>query len=173
MTPPRELVTADGYDLQFGTNVIGTFAFLKYASVLNSQVVQGHFLFTELLMPALIAGKDTSPDKHARVITTSSAGAYPGSLHWDTFKDDPARRKMTTYSLYYQSKFVRSSHHISGVCVRDCYNSSRQMSWLRAKLRSGTQTKESCLCLATQARFILNCGDTHRTCCSGLWFVFP
>ncbi|KAI0961006.1 hypothetical protein AcV7_000228 [Taiwanofungus camphoratus] len=88
MTPPRELVTADGYDLQFGTNVIG------------------HFLFTELLMPALIAGKDTSPDKHARVITTSSAGAYPGSLHWDTFKDDPARRKMTTYSLYYQSKFA-------------------------------------------------------------------
>ncbi|KAI0932764.1 hypothetical protein AcW2_001294 [Taiwanofungus camphoratus] len=87
MWPPRELLTADGYDLQFGTNVIG------------------HFYFTELLMPALLAGKETSPDKHARVITTSSSAAYRYTLNWDSFRDGSARRKMNSITLYSQSKF--------------------------------------------------------------------
>ncbi|KAI0369416.1 NAD(P)-binding protein [Pilatotrama ljubarskyi] len=63
MMPPIDQVTKDGYDLQFGTNVLG------------------HFYFTELVMPALLAGVESSPDHHARVITTSSAGAYLESLH--------------------------------------------------------------------------------------------
>ncbi|RPD56662.1 NAD(P)-binding protein [Lentinus tigrinus ALCF2SS1-7] len=79
--------TADGYDLQFGTNVIG------------------HWYFTELLMPTLLEGVKTSPEHHARIVTTSSGGAYMSTLHWDTFKDGPARRKKTTEDLYYQSKF--------------------------------------------------------------------
>ena len=83
------MTTKDGYDLQFGTNVLG------------------HFYFTKLLMPALIAGVASSPDHHARVITTSSSGAYLNTLHWDTFKDTPQRRKMAREALYYQSKFVR------------------------------------------------------------------
>ncbi|KAI0775581.1 NAD-P-binding protein [Trametes elegans] len=90
MWPPPELVTADGYDLQFGTNVLG------------------HFYFTELLMPALIAGVQSSPDHHARIITTSSCGAYARSLQWDTFKDGPARRKLSTYALYFQSKLANA-----------------------------------------------------------------
>ena len=91
MFPPIDQLTKDGYDLQWGTNVVGP------------------FLFTELLMPALIEGVKTSPDHHARVIVVSSSGAYADVLHWDTFKDTPARRKMTDQMLYFQSKLVRLS----------------------------------------------------------------
>ncbi|KAI0823262.1 NAD(P)-binding protein [Trametes gibbosa] len=86
MFPPIKEVTKDGYDLQFGTNVIG------------------HFYFTELLVPALIAGAQTSPDHHARVVTTSSSSAYVGKMRFDTFKDGPARRKLARDELYGQSK---------------------------------------------------------------------
>ncbi|KAI0088815.1 NAD(P)-binding protein [Irpex rosettiformis] len=84
---PIEQTTADGYDLQFGTNVLG------------------HWYFTELLMPALLRGKETSPDKHARVITTSSIASYFSIIQWNTLKDGPARRKMLSGQLYAQSKF--------------------------------------------------------------------
>ncbi|OSC98224.1 NAD(P)-binding protein [Trametes coccinea BRFM310] len=87
MWPPIDWLTTEGYDLQFGTNVLG------------------HFYFTELLMPALLAGVESSPDHHTRVVTTSSSGAYLETLHFDTFKDGPARRKKTKEALYYQSKF--------------------------------------------------------------------
>lgn len=88
-TPPIDMLTKDGYDLQFGTNVVG------------------HFYFTELLMPALIAGVASSPDHHTRIITTSSSGAYLGKIRFETFKDSPTRRKTPTDALYYQSKLVR------------------------------------------------------------------
>ena len=102
MWPPIDLLTEDGYDLQWGTNVLG------------------HWYLTELLMPALIAGVETSPDHHARVITTSSSGAYQGTIKWDTLKDTPARRKQSTANLYYQSKFVSPSNaYERGVCA--CY----------------------------------------------------
>ncbi|RPD56672.1 NAD(P)-binding protein [Lentinus tigrinus ALCF2SS1-7] len=87
MWPPNDLLTEDGYDLQWGTNVLG------------------HWYLTELLMPALLAGVETSPDHHVRVITTSSSGAYQQTINWDTLKDTPARRKQSTENLYYQSKF--------------------------------------------------------------------
>ncbi|KAI0772872.1 NAD(P)-binding protein [Trametes elegans] len=87
MWPPVDQVTAEGYDLQFGTNVLG------------------HFYLTELLLSALVAGAQSSPDHHARVVTTSSSGAYAlPPLPWDTFKDGPARRKLSTESLYFHSK---------------------------------------------------------------------
>jgi len=87
MWPPTELLTADGYDLQFGTNVLG------------------HFFFAKLLIPALIAGKESSPDHHTRIVHTSSSAAYQYTLNWESFKDSPARRKMSTTNLYSQSKF--------------------------------------------------------------------
>ena len=62
MNPPMDALTAEGYDMQWGTNVLG------------------HFYFTELLIPVLVAGAKTSPDGHARVITTSSSGAYAETL---------------------------------------------------------------------------------------------
>lgn len=83
------MLTEQGYDLTFGTNVIGP------------------HLFTELLMPALLAGVKSSSDGHARVITTSSNVAYVGNIHWDTFKDGPARMKLSSGLHYAQSKLVR------------------------------------------------------------------
>ncbi|KAI0796198.1 NAD(P)-binding protein [Abortiporus biennis] len=85
---PVDLVTQDGYDMQFGTNVLGP------------------WYFTTLLTPALLAGKETSPDGYARIIATSSCAAYLYTLNWDSFKDGPERRKMYTYTLYFQSKFA-------------------------------------------------------------------
>ncbi|CCM06185.1 uncharacterized protein FIBRA_08427 [Fibroporia radiculosa] len=85
---PHEMISADGYDMQFATNVMG------------------HYYFTKLLMPALLAGRDTSPDRHTRVITTSSSGAYMATLNFDSLKDGPKRKKVTTETLYYQSKFA-------------------------------------------------------------------
>ncbi|KAI1791837.1 NAD(P)-binding protein [Ganoderma leucocontextum] len=85
---PVKEVTADGYDMQFGTNVVG------------------HFLLTQLLLPALLKGKASSGDDHARVITTSSPYAYIGHLDFDTFKDSPVRQKMSTEALYQQSKLA-------------------------------------------------------------------
>ncbi|KAI0794530.1 NAD(P)-binding protein [Fomes fomentarius] len=79
-------VTADGYDMQFGMNVLG------------------HFLLTQLLLPVLLKGKETSSDHHARIVTTSSAYAYVGHIDFDTLKDGPARRKLSTEALYNQSK---------------------------------------------------------------------
>ncbi|KAG6916435.1 hypothetical protein DXG01_006763 [Tephrocybe rancida] len=87
MNPPLEGITADGYDLQFGTNVLG------------------HYYFTKLLLPTLISTAQTSSDKHVRVLTTSSVTHYFGSLDFNTFKDGPARRKRPVYKLYAQSKF--------------------------------------------------------------------
>ncbi|PSR76806.1 hypothetical protein PHLCEN_2v8187 [Hermanssonia centrifuga] len=84
---PVEMMTDDGYDMQFGTNVLG------------------HFFFTELLMPALLAGVKSSPDGHARVVTTSSSAAYLDTLHPETFRDHPKRKKMGSKGLYFQSKF--------------------------------------------------------------------
>ncbi|KAJ7321631.1 NAD-P-binding protein [Mycena albidolilacea] len=89
MFPPWESVTADGYDLQFGTNVLG------------------HFYLTKLLIPELLAGAQSSPDGKSRVVNTSSMGHqlfYP-QLNFDTFKDGAARKKLDNKKLYGQSKF--------------------------------------------------------------------
>ncbi|KZP27446.1 NAD(P)-binding protein [Athelia psychrophila] len=86
MAPPVEELTADGYDLQFGTNVLG------------------HFYFTKLLLPALLAGTKTSDDGHVRVVNTSSLGHLLAGLDFNTFKDSPARKKAGTQNLYAQSK---------------------------------------------------------------------
>ncbi|KAF4610211.1 hypothetical protein D9613_010552 [Agrocybe pediades] len=88
MAPPIEQLTAQGYDLQFGTNVLG------------------HFYFTKLLLPALLAGAKASPDGKARVVNTSSSGSHlVNNLKFNTFKDTPARKRFGTYNLYSQSKF--------------------------------------------------------------------
>ena len=89
MATPMDQLTKEGLDLQWGTNVVG------------------HWYFTELLMPALLAGVQTSPDHHARIITTSSSGAYLNTVDFDALKDGPVRRKSNPVSLYAQSKFVR------------------------------------------------------------------
>ncbi|KAF9524290.1 NAD-binding protein [Crepidotus variabilis] len=87
MVPPHEQLTTQGYDLQFGTNVLG------------------HFYFTTLLLPALIAGKNTSPDKKSRVVTTSSGAAYLSSgINFDALVDGHQRKKTSVETLYKDSK---------------------------------------------------------------------
>jgi len=87
MFSPIEQLTADGYDLQFGTNVLG------------------HYYFTKLLLPTMIATAKATSDGKARIVNTSSSGQLFGRLDFDTFKDSPARQKSTPTSLYSQSKF--------------------------------------------------------------------
>ncbi|KAH7924206.1 NAD(P)-binding protein [Leucogyrophana mollusca] len=86
MNSPVEMLTEDGYDLQFGTNVLG------------------HFYLTKLLMPLLLSTAKNATEGIARVVNTSSNGHALSGLHFNAMKDSPARRKMSTYALYGQSK---------------------------------------------------------------------
>ncbi|KAH0832124.1 hypothetical protein J3R83DRAFT_13033 [Lanmaoa asiatica] len=93
MFPPVSQLTSDGYDLQFGTNVLGR-----------------HHYFTKLLLPLLISTAKASSTGKARIITVSSSAHTFGSLKFETFKDTSARKKLSTFNLYCQSKYV------SGMC---------------------------------------------------------
>jgi retinol dehydrogenase-12 len=88
MGPPVETITDDGYDLQFGTNVLG------------------HFYLTKLLLPILISTAKSSSEGTVRVVNTSSNAYLLSGLEFDTFKDGPKRRADSTYRLYGQSKTV-------------------------------------------------------------------
>lgn len=88
MVPPIEQLTADGYDLQFGTNVLGP------------------FYLTKLLLPALLSAAKSSPDGHARIIATASSSHLFTTLNFNTFKDGPARKASGPDILYAQSKVV-------------------------------------------------------------------
>lgn len=92
MNVPVDELTADGYDLQFGTNTLG------------------HAHLTMCLIPELLEGAKTSSDGKARVVHTASDGAYWTSkegINWNTLKDGPERKKLSSMKLYFQSKFVR------------------------------------------------------------------
>jgi NAD(P)-dependent dehydrogenase (short-subunit alcohol dehydrogenase family) len=79
MTPPRRMETADGFELQFGTNYLS------------------HFALTGLLLPLLVnAGQ-------ARVVTVSSVAARQGRID---FSDLQARRDYRPMSVYAQSKLA-------------------------------------------------------------------
>ncbi|WP_025290678.1 oxidoreductase [Sphingomonas sanxanigenens] len=80
MRPPRRLETADGFELQLGTNYLG------------------HFALTARLMPLLAKGQG------ARVVTLSSIAAGRGAvIHFD---DLNARRRYDAMSWYSQSKLA-------------------------------------------------------------------
>jgi NAD(P)-dependent dehydrogenase (short-subunit alcohol dehydrogenase family) len=70
--------TADGFELQFGTNHVG------------------HFLLTNLLVPALLRGAP------ARVVNVSSAGHRASDIVWDDPNYD--RRPYDKFEAYGQSK---------------------------------------------------------------------
>jgi len=110
MFPPIQEVTADGYDLQFGTNVLGK-CVLNRPSALDIGLLwlhaSGHFYFTKLLLPTLTATARSYPGVGGRVVNVSSAVHYQ-TLNFNTFKDGPARKKMSPELLYAQSKFVRT-----------------------------------------------------------------
>ena len=63
---------------------------------------------TTLLLPTLLSTARLSPDGTVRVINTSSSGhTIVENIDFNTLKDGPARRKMTSTNLYGQSKLVR------------------------------------------------------------------
>lgn len=95
MRPDIELLTDDGFDLQFGTNVLG------------------HFYLTKLLLPVLFSTALSSPDGTVRVVNTSSSGHWFGGLDFDTFRDSPKRRARRREALYGQSKTVRFGTYMS------------------------------------------------------------
>ncbi|KAJ7443931.1 NAD(P)-binding protein [Mycena galericulata] len=77
MNTPPKLLTAQNYDLQFGTNVLG------------------HFFFTELLLPALRASHAASGVR-PRIINVSSWGhnlAPATGIKIDSLRQGPARDK--------------------------------------------------------------------------------
>ena len=80
MMPPRT-ETADGFELQFGTNHLG------------------HFALTGLLLDALKQGSD------ARVVTVSSIEHKPGRLHFDDLQSE---RSYSPRGAYQQSKFANA-----------------------------------------------------------------
>jgi len=87
MWTPPDMLTKDGYDLQWGTNVVG------------------HWLLTKQLLPALERGATSSPDKRSHVVFTSSSAVYlDPKIYWDTFIPGPARSKKSPIDLYNQSK---------------------------------------------------------------------
>ena len=104
----------------------------------------GHWYLTELLMPALLRGKETSPDQHARVITTSSIICYLTTVKWNSLKDGPARRKLWRATLYAQSKFVRRIFRIPNFKEMHTLTSYyRQIFKWRGKLQDDMATKGS------------------------------
>ncbi|KAF5337815.1 hypothetical protein D9758_015699 [Tetrapyrgos nigripes] len=111
MGPNFEDLTAQGYDLQWGTNVLGPSYFASWSinaisyRVLLSSI--GHFYLTKLLLPILISTAEKNPDGKARVVNTSSSGHHGcQKLDFNTFRDSPARKKLGSFpGLYGQSKF--------------------------------------------------------------------
>jgi NAD(P)-dependent dehydrogenase (short-subunit alcohol dehydrogenase family) len=84
MAPPKRLQTADGFELQFGTNVLG------------------HFALTALLMPALEQAAAASPDR-PRVVTLASIAHKRGQLNFD---DLQSTRSYSPMKAYQQSKLA-------------------------------------------------------------------
>jgi NAD(P)-dependent dehydrogenase (short-subunit alcohol dehydrogenase family) len=84
MAPPRRLETADGFELQFGTNVLG------------------HFALTGILLPAFEMAAHSSPDR-PRVVTVASIAHKQGRLDFD---DLQAIRHYGPMRAYRQSKLA-------------------------------------------------------------------
>jgi NAD(P)-dependent dehydrogenase (short-subunit alcohol dehydrogenase family) len=79
MTPPKRLVTADGFELQFGTNYLG------------------HFALTAQLLPLLRNGTDP------RVVNVSSVAARDGAIDFHDLQSERRYQPMVAYS---QSKLA-------------------------------------------------------------------
>ena len=79
MLPPQRRMTADGFELQFGTNYLG------------------HFALTARLLPLLRKGSDP------RVISLSSVAAPAGAIDFDDLNAEQSYKAMSAYS---QSKLA-------------------------------------------------------------------
>jgi NAD(P)-dependent dehydrogenase (short-subunit alcohol dehydrogenase family) len=84
MAPPKRLDTKDGFELQFGTNVLG------------------HFALTGLLMPALEQASAESSDR-PRIVTIASIAHKRGQLNFD---DLQSTKNYSPMRAYQQSKLA-------------------------------------------------------------------
>jgi NAD(P)-dependent dehydrogenase (short-subunit alcohol dehydrogenase family) len=82
MAPPKRLETVDGFELQFGTNVLG------------------HFALTGLLMPLLERAAESG---RPRVVTIASIAHKRGRLNFD---DLQSRLRYSPMQSYQQSKLA-------------------------------------------------------------------
>jgi len=88
MAPPKRLETSDGFELQFGTNVLG------------------HFALTALLLPALQqAANESAADSLARprIVTIASIAHKRGRINFD---DLQSSRSYSPLRAYQQSKLA-------------------------------------------------------------------
>jgi NAD(P)-dependent dehydrogenase (short-subunit alcohol dehydrogenase family) len=85
MTPPKRLETKDGFELQFGTNVLG------------------HFALTCQLTRALEMGCGALREDAARVVTLASIAHKRGHID---FEDLQSTRKYSPMGAYSQSKLA-------------------------------------------------------------------
>ncbi len=88
MAPPKRLETNDGFELQFGTNVLG------------------HFALTGLLMPALeraVTGSKARLPQSPRAVFLASIAHKSGTIHFD---DLQATRSYKPMGSYQQSKLA-------------------------------------------------------------------
>ncbi|KAJ8520678.1 hypothetical protein ONZ45_g2515 [Pleurotus djamor] len=92
--PPIEQITADGYDLTFGTNVLGP------------------FYLTSLLLPTMIETAKQTGQPSRVVNTSSSAAEFVKGIDYEALKDGPARIKAGVNQMYFQSKFANLVHGI-------------------------------------------------------------
>ncbi len=79
MAPKTRTVTEDGFELQFGTNVLG------------------HFALTALLMPALERAAAIQPER-PRVVTIASIAHKRGRLVFDDLQSERAYNPMGAYA---------------------------------------------------------------------------
>jgi NAD(P)-dependent dehydrogenase (short-subunit alcohol dehydrogenase family) len=84
MAPPKRLQTTDGFELQFGTNVLG------------------HFVLTALLMPALQLAAAESVER-PRIVTIASIAHKRGQLNFDDLQSSKSYGPMRAYQ---QSKLA-------------------------------------------------------------------
>ena len=84
MAPPQRLETADGFELQFGTNVLA------------------HFALTGLLMPALERAASESSEP-PRIVTIASIAHRRGTLN---FSDLQSTKRYSPMGSYAQSKLA-------------------------------------------------------------------
>lgn len=85
MAPPKRLETKDGFEIQFGTNVLG------------------HFALTCRLMPLLELGRNSLVEDAPRVVTVASIAHKRGKIDFD---DPQATRSYNPMRSYCQSKLA-------------------------------------------------------------------
>jgi len=88
MIPPVDQLTAQKFDLQFGTNILG------------------HLLFIQLLYPLLVS--TTTPADPSRIVWVASSVQYhfKPPIKYDWVTDTEVRKRQNPWFLYMQSKFA-------------------------------------------------------------------